>query len=229
MGRRWIMVELGDHRDDTHRAAAQEVIEGQDPGGVTEAVGWKGGGGFRMFRLAPSLIEEDQFGQKIISKQYNAAMLAEAMCKHMGYTYAPSTDAALYWQQGHATERDFIYTTTQSLTHDALKALSLEVGPKRTLLVCCKAFRARLGDFRNLAPSKRSRKPYSKTASGAVTTTRSTSPSRPRTPLPPRTTSPMMTMATAASPPPSRGAALAASPRPRRWPKLMPRRRRRLR
>lgn len=154
MGRRWIMVELGDHAATHIVPRLKKVIDGQDPGGVTEAVGWKGGGGFRMFRLAPSLIEEDQFGQKVISKQYNAAMLAEAMCKHMGYTYAPSTDAELYWQQGHATERDFIYTTTQSLTHDALKALSLEVGPKRTLLVCCKAFRARLGDFQNLTVKK---------------------------------------------------------------------------
>ena len=145
MGRRWIMVELGDHATTHIVPRLKKVIDGQDPGGITEAVDWKGGGSFRTFRLAPSLIEEDQFGQKIISKTYNAAMLAEAMCKHMGYTYAPSTDAALYWQQGYATERDFIYTTTLSLTYDALKALSLEVGPKRTLLVCCKAFRARLG------------------------------------------------------------------------------------
>ena len=76
-------------------------------------------------------------------------MLAEAMCKHMGYTYAPSTDAALYWQQGQATERDFIYTTTQSLTHDALKALSLQVGPNARCSVL-KAFRARSGTSQNL-------------------------------------------------------------------------------
>jgi hypothetical protein len=81
-------------------------------------------------------------------------MLAEAMCKHMGFTYAPSQDPALYWQQGYSSERDFIYTTTQSLTHEALKALSLEVGEGRTLLICCKAFRARLSDFPNLTVRK---------------------------------------------------------------------------
>jgi hypothetical protein len=154
MGRRWIMVELGDHATTHIVPRLKKVIDGADPGGVTEATGWKGGGGFRFYRLAPSLIETDQFGQKVISKQYNAAMLAEAMCKHMGYTYAPSQDPALYWQQGYSTERDFIYTTTQSLTHDALKALSLEVGPDRTLLICCKAFRARLSDFPNLTVKK---------------------------------------------------------------------------
>lgn len=154
MRRRWIMVELGDHAYTHIVPRLKKVIDGQDPGGVTDAVGWKGGGGFRTFRLAPSLIETDQFGQKVISKQYNAAMLSEAMCKHMGFIYEPSQDSALYWQQGHSSERDFIFVTTQSLTHDALKALSIEVGEDRTLLVCCKAFRARLSDFPNLTVKK---------------------------------------------------------------------------
>ncbi|MDX2287916.1 MAG: DNA methyltransferase [Hyphomicrobiaceae bacterium] len=154
MGRRWIMVELGDHAHTHIVPRLKKVIDRQDLGGVTEATGWKGGGGFRTYRLAPSLIETDQFGQKIISKQYNASMLAEAMCKHMGFTYDPSQDQALYWQQGHSSERDFIFVTTQSLTHDTLKSLSLEVGEDRTLLVCCKAFRARLSDFPNLTVKK---------------------------------------------------------------------------
>lgn len=147
MGRRWIMVELGDHATTHIVPRLKKVIDGQDPGGVTEATGWKGGGGFRFYKPAPSLIAEDQFGQKIISKAYNPEMLVEAMCKHMGYTYAPTQARQLYWQQGFSTERDFIYVTTQSLTHDALKALWLEVGPDRTLKVCCKAFRAKLKEF----------------------------------------------------------------------------------
>ncbi len=154
MGRRWIMVELGAHATTHIVPRLKKVIDGQDSGGVTEATGWKGGGGFRFYKLAPSLIAKDQFGQKIISKEYQPEMLVEAMCKHMSYTYAPAQDRKFYWQQGHSTERDFIYVTTQSMTHDALKALSLEVGPDRTLLVCCKAFRARLGDFQNLTVKK---------------------------------------------------------------------------
>jgi hypothetical protein len=154
MGRRWIMVELGDHATTHIAPRLRKVIDGQDPGGMTEAVGWKGGGGYRFYRLAPSLIETDEFGQNIISKQYNAEMLAEAMCKHMGFTYAPSQDPALYWQQGYSSERDFIFVTTKALTHDALKALSVQVGTDRTLLICCKAFRARLGDFPNLTVKK---------------------------------------------------------------------------
>jgi adenine-specific DNA-methyltransferase len=35
------------------------VIDGEDPGGITETVGWKGGGGFRFYRLAPASVEQD--------------------------------------------------------------------------------------------------------------------------------------------------------------------------
>lgn len=154
MGRRWIMVELGEHCHTHIIPRLKKVINGEDTGGITEAVGWKGGGGFRYYHLAPSLLEKDRFGNWIIAKQYNSAMLAEAVCKLMGFTYAPSQEPEDYWRHGHSTESDFIYVTTQSLTHDALKKLSDEVGPDRTLLVCCKAFNANETAFQNLTIKK---------------------------------------------------------------------------
>jgi adenine-specific DNA-methyltransferase len=47
MGRRWIMVELGEHCHTHILPRLKKVIDGEDPGGITESVGWKGGGGFR--------------------------------------------------------------------------------------------------------------------------------------------------------------------------------------
>jgi len=153
MGRRWIMIELGDHCETHIVPRLRKVIDGQDPGGITAAVGWKGGGGYRYYRLAPSLLEKDQFGQWVISKAYNAEMLAEAMCKHFGFTYAPSTEH--YWMHGHSSEADFIYVTTNSLTHEQLRAISQEVGDERTLLICCKAFQGANADsFTNLTIRK---------------------------------------------------------------------------
>ena len=137
MGRRWIMVELGEHADTYIVPRLKKVIDGQDSGGITEATEWCGGGGYRYFRLAPSLLEKDQWGQYVISKDYKPEMLAEAVCKLMGFTYAPSQDH--FWRHGHSTENDFIYVTTQRLPHDTLKKLSHEVGEGRTLLVCCRA------------------------------------------------------------------------------------------
>ena len=153
MGRRWIMVELGEHCHTHIIPRMKKVIDGTDKGGITEAVGWKGGGGFRYYRLAPSLLEKDQFGNWIINKKYNAAMLAEAICKLEGFTYAPSEE--VYWQHGHSTENDFIYVTTQTLTREQFQRLSDEVGEARSLLVMCGAFRVKnLDDFPNLTVKK---------------------------------------------------------------------------
>lgn len=152
MRRRWIMVELRDHCHTHILPRMRKVVEGQDDTGITRAVDWKGGGGFRYYRLAPSLLEKDRFDNLIISKQYNGTMLAGAMCKLMGFMYAPS--AELYWQHGHSTETDFIYVTTQTLTRPHLAAISEEVGKKRSLLICCSAFRGKADAFPNLTLKK---------------------------------------------------------------------------
>lgn len=152
MGRRWIMVELGEHCHTHIIPRMQKVIDGDDPGGITKAVGWKGGGGFRYYRLAPSLLQKDKFGNWVINTQYNAEMLAQAVCKLEGFTYAPSD--TVYWQHGYSTESDFIYVTTQSLTREQLAQISDEVGDKQSLLICCGAFRCKPDAFPNLTIKK---------------------------------------------------------------------------
>lgn len=153
MGRRWIMVELGEHCHTHIIPRLKKVIDGRGSEGITETVGWKGGGGFRYYRIAPSLLEKDRFDNWVISKEYNAGMLAEAICKLEGFTYAPSDEQ--YWQHGHSTEKDFIYVTTQTLSRDQLQKLSDELGDARTLLVMCGAFRVKNTDeFANLTIKK---------------------------------------------------------------------------
>jgi adenine-specific DNA-methyltransferase len=151
MGRRWIMVELGEHCHTHIIPRLMKVIDGEDKGGVTESVGWEGGGGFRYYRLAPSLLQQDGWGQWVVNKDYNPEMLAAAICKLEGFTYAPSAD--FYWQHGHSTESDFIYVTTQTLNGEQLQALSDDVGPQRTLLVCCGAFRMNAASAVNRYPN----------------------------------------------------------------------------
>ena len=138
MGRRWIMVELGEHCHTHIIPRLQKVIDGQDPGGVTEATGWKGGGGFRYYSLAPSLIVNDRWGNPVINPAYNPAQLSEALCKLEAFTYAPSETR--WWQHGHSSERDFIYVTTQNLSAEQLQALADEVGEEQSLLLCCAAY-----------------------------------------------------------------------------------------
>lgn len=152
MGRRWIGIELGEHCHTHCLPRLKKVVDGADPGGITEAVGWKGGGGFRYYKLAPSLLMQDKWGNLVINQAFNAPMLAEAVCKLEGFTYAPSD--SIYWQQGHSTERDFLYTTTANLSHEQLQQLSDEVGPDRSLLVVCSAFRGRKEGYSNLTVKK---------------------------------------------------------------------------
>ncbi len=152
MGRRWIMVELGKHCDTHIIPRMKKVIDGEDQGGITKAANWKGGGGFRYYSLAPSLLEKDKWGNWVINKEYNPAMLAEALCKLEGFQYAPSD--SIYWQHGHSTETDYVYVTTQNLNSDQLQALSDEVGANRTLLVLCSAFRGKADRYPNLTIKK---------------------------------------------------------------------------
>ena len=139
MNRKWITIELGDHCHSHVLPRLRKVIDGKDAGGITTNESWKGGGGFRYYKLAPSLLEKDKWGQWIINKSYDPNMLAAAICKHEGFIYSPSeTD---WWNHGYSTERDFIYVTTQTLTEEQLLALSDDVGSNRTLLICCAAYR----------------------------------------------------------------------------------------
>jgi adenine-specific DNA-methyltransferase len=152
MGRRWIMIELGEHCHTHIIPRLRKVVDGEDQGGVSQAVNWHGGGGFRYYSLAPSLLQQDCWGQWVINKDYNPDMLTAAICKLEGFSYAPSADH--YWQHGYSTENDFIYVTTQSLTAEQLQALSDEVGLTHTLLICCAAFRGDAGRFPNLTIKK---------------------------------------------------------------------------
>ena len=61
------MIDLGEHIHSHIIPRMKKVIDGQDPGDVTETTEWMGGGGFRYFKLAPSLLELDRFGNHVIS------------------------------------------------------------------------------------------------------------------------------------------------------------------
>jgi adenine-specific DNA-methyltransferase len=152
MGRQWIMVEVGEHCQTLIIPRMRKVIDGLDAGGITSEVGWLGGGGFRYYCLAPSLLQQDKWANWVINKHYDAGMLAAAVCQLESFTYAPSD--TLWWQHGFSSERDFIYVTTQSLSAEQLRGLSEEVGSVRTLLVCCAAYRGKPDRFPNLTIKK---------------------------------------------------------------------------
>jgi len=137
MGRRWIGIELGDHCYTHCLPRLKAVVDGEQ-GGISKAVNWQGGGGFRFFELAPSLLKKDKYGNWVIDERYNADMLAAAMAKHQGFTYAP--DSEVFWKQGYSYEKDYIFTTTQFVTLEYLDLIHQEMAEDESLLICCKAF-----------------------------------------------------------------------------------------
>lgn len=137
MGRKWIGVELGDHAYTHCATRMKKVIEGEQ-GGISKTQNWQGGGGFKFYELAPSLLNKDKYGNLVINKEYNADMLAAAMAKHQGFTYKP--DAEMYWKQGHSSEHDFIFTTTQLLTAEKLETIHDQLDENESLLICCTKF-----------------------------------------------------------------------------------------
>lgn len=153
MHRRYIGVELGNHAYTHCYERLKKVVDGSDQGGVSKALNWHGGGGFKFYELAPSLLKEDAYGRLVINQEYNADMLAAAMAKQEGFVYEPSVD--VYWKQGHSSESDYIYTTTQFVTVEVLAGIEDQMAEGESLLVCCTAFQKECrGMFPNITVKK---------------------------------------------------------------------------
>ena len=152
MGRKYIGIELGEHAITHCYPRLKQVVDGEQ-GGISEMVNWQGGGGFKFYKLAPSLLNQDKHGNWIIAKEYDAQMLAAAMAKQEGFHYAPSDRS--YWKQGISSEQDFIFTTTQFLTIETLDVLHEEMKEGESLLICCKAFQKECkGKYPNITIKK---------------------------------------------------------------------------
>lgn len=138
MGRKWIGIELGNHCYTHCIPRLNSVIDGTDKGGITNDVNWHGGGGYKFYELAPTLIVKDEHGNDVFSDKYNAQMLVAAVAKVNGYFYAPDPD--VFWKQGYSQDNSFIYVTTQYLTATMLDSLAKEVDAFESLLICAPAF-----------------------------------------------------------------------------------------
>ncbi len=153
LNRKWIGVELGEQCHTHCIPRLKSVVDGKDQAGISEVVQWKGGGGFRYYFLAPSLLKKDKYNNWVIDERYNPTMLAAAMAKHEGFKYCP--DETLYWKQGQSTEKDFILTTTGFITVEHLTKIKEDMKPDESLLICCKSFQeACVSRFPNITVKK---------------------------------------------------------------------------
>ncbi len=153
MNRRYIGIELGEHAKTHVVPRLNRVINGTDKNGISKLVNWQGGGGFKFYTLAPSLLKKDKFDNWIIEPSYDAELLASALAKQEGFTYHP--DSQLFWKQGYSTESDFIFTTTQFITVELLDRIHEEMKTDESLLICAKSFQdACLNRYENITLKK---------------------------------------------------------------------------
>lgn len=140
MNRRWIGIEMGDQAYTHCKARLNKVISGVDDSGISKSVGWQGGGGYKFYELAPSLINIDGFGEPVINREYNADMLASAVALHEGFNYQP--DVNFFWKQSIGNENSFLFVTTRHLTSQYIDLIKETMAENEYLIIACRSFDA---------------------------------------------------------------------------------------
>ena len=153
MGRKYIGIEMGEHAYTHCKVRLDKVIAGTDKGGITESVAWTGGGAYRFYELAPTLIKKDEDGIGVINEVYNAEMLAAAVAIHEGYTYAP--DKNIFWKQSKSNEHSYLYVTTNFVDEKYLKNIFDNMDEDDYLIVVCTNYKKECENlFKNIKLKK---------------------------------------------------------------------------
>lgn len=131
MGRRWIGIELGNHAYTHCKVRMDKVIDGEQ-GGISKAVNWQGGGGYKFYELAPSLLVPNPKLPTIkqINPEYTFEMMCEAICKLEGFKYKPDGKF-----QGKSSEQRFIHITKDFVNGEYVNSLLANLGEGQSLLV----------------------------------------------------------------------------------------------
>jgi adenine-specific DNA-methyltransferase len=133
MNRRWIGIEMGDHCYSLCRERLKKVVDGADNTGVTAAVNWKGGGGFKFYELAESLlVKNDILPVYQINPSYTFDMMTEAICKLEGFKYKPVGE-----YHGTSSENRFIHVTIEFVNSSYIISITKKLDKNQSLLVYC--------------------------------------------------------------------------------------------
>lgn len=131
MGRKWIGIELGEHAYTHCKVRLDKVIEGEE-GGISKAVNWQGGGGYKFYELAPSLLVPNPKLPSImqINPEYTFEQMCEAICKIEGFKYKPQGR-----MHGHSSEKRFIHITKEFVNAEYINSLLATLGEEQSVLI----------------------------------------------------------------------------------------------
>ena len=130
MNRKWIGIELGEHAYTHCKDRMDKVVDGEN-GGISKTVGWAGGGGYKFYELAPSLlVKNPRLPIYQINPEYTFEMMCAAICKIEGFKYAPD---GVY--HGHSSEKRFIYITKEFVNAEYTQSITTTLGEDQSLLI----------------------------------------------------------------------------------------------
>ena len=153
MGRRYIGIEMGAHAYTHCKIRLDQVISGEDKGGITRSTNWENGGGYRFYELAPTLINRDAFDEYVINEEYDADMLAAAVALHEGFQYDPNH--SLFWKQSTGSENSFLFVTTRHLNRAYLDSIKNTMEDNEYLIIACRSFDSELDKaYKNITIKK---------------------------------------------------------------------------
>lgn len=131
INRRWIGIELGNQAYTHCKKRLDRIIDGDDQGGISKSVDWQGGGGYKFYELAPSLLVKNSVLPVYqINPEYTFEMLCEAICKIEGFRY--KVDGVYH---GYSSEKRFIHITKEFINAEYIKTVAATLGEDQSLLI----------------------------------------------------------------------------------------------
>jgi len=123
MGRRYIGIEMGEQAKTHCVVRLKKVIDGEQ-GGISEAVGWKGGGGFRFFKLGETVFDSEGRIKSDIS--------FENLASHIYFTETKtpmrkSKKKSAFLGIHHDTAYALLYNGENVLTHNTLNHIIYDI------------------------------------------------------------------------------------------------------
>lgn len=153
MNRRWIAVEWSRDTVGTFtQPRLEQVVAGDDPGGITKDVGWEGGGGFRVAEVGPSMFAES--GGRVWLADWAAnGSLGEATAAQLGFSFEP--DPPFAGTKGRAR----LAVVDGLVNPDVARLLVGALAPEEKLVLCGTAVDPEVAPaLRELRPGSRARK-----------------------------------------------------------------------
>ena len=134
MKRRWIGIEMGDHAKTHCLPRLKAVVQGEQ-GGISKAMTWHGGGGFKYYDLAEAFLIPDAWNELIINPKYNYEMTVRAIAKHLNYQLV--TDTKTWWQQATNGGKSYLCVVTTHVTQTLVRDIAEQLKVGESLTIGC--------------------------------------------------------------------------------------------